>query len=79
MGVCGRGGQGAVRAAVVNHDNPGVVHSAKATTAIGCGCDREVLDGLIQAIPAHEILFGGLVAMWMPWTVSASLVCVCGD
>ena len=34
------------------------MHGAKATTAIGCGSDREVLEGLIQAIPAHEFLFG---------------------
>ena len=56
--ACGRGGQGTVRAAVVDHGNPGVMHGSKATTAIGCGSDREVLDGLIQAAPAHEFLFG---------------------
>ncbi|KAF8554782.1 ribonuclease H-like protein [Imleria badia] len=54
----GRGGQGTVRAAVVDHGNPSVMHGAKATTAIGCGSDQEVLDGLTQAIPAHEFLFG---------------------
>ncbi|KAH0828120.1 hypothetical protein J3R83DRAFT_3791 [Lanmaoa asiatica] len=54
----GRGGQGSVRAAVVDHGNPAVMHGAKATTAIGCGSDREVLEGLIRAIPAHEFTFG---------------------
>ena len=54
----GRGGQGSVRAAVVDHGNPSVMHGAKATTAIGCASDQEVLDGLMQAIPAHEFLFG---------------------
>lgn len=54
----GRGGQGSVSAAVVDHGNPGVMHGAKATTAIGCGSDDEVLEGLIQAIPAHAFLFG---------------------
>ena len=34
------------------------MHGAKATTAIGCASDQEVLDGLMQAIPAHEFLFG---------------------
>ena len=53
----GRGGQG-VRTAVVDHGNPSVMHGAKATTAIGCGSDQEVLEGLIQAISAHEFLFG---------------------
>jgi len=42
----------------VDHGQPGVMHGAKATTAIGCGSDGEVLEGLIQAIPAHEFLFG---------------------
>ena len=35
--VCGRGGQGTVRTVVVDHGHPGVMHGAKATTAIGCG------------------------------------------
>ncbi|KAG8214189.1 hypothetical protein J3R82DRAFT_10978 [Butyriboletus roseoflavus] len=54
----GRGGQGAVRTAVVDHGNPGVMHGAKATTTIGCASDREVLEGLMQAIPAHEFMYG---------------------
>lgn len=53
----GRGAQGAVRGAVVDHGNPGVMHGAKATTTIGCGSDQEVLEGLLQALPAHEFLF----------------------
>jgi RNA exonuclease 1 len=75
--VCGRGGQGAVRAAVVDHGDPSVVHGTKATTAIGCGSDCEVLDGLIQAIAAHEILLGGLRALRTPWTVSVRPSCAC--
>ncbi|KAI9571566.1 hypothetical protein HD554DRAFT_2168835 [Boletus coccyginus] len=61
--------QGAVRAAVVDHGNPGVMHGTKATTAIGCANDQEVLDGLIQALPAHEFMFGRLtgVADAMGW------------
>ena len=54
----GRGGQGAVRSAVVDHGNPGVMHGSKATTAIGCGSDRAALDGFIQMAPSHEFLFG---------------------
>ena len=59
----GRGGRGTVRSAVVDHGNPGVMHGAKATTAVGCGSDREVLEGLLQAIPAHEFLFGRLTGI----------------
>ena len=42
----------------MDHGHPGVMHGAKETTAIECGNHREVLDGLVQAIPAHEFLFG---------------------
>ncbi|KAF9232680.1 hypothetical protein BU15DRAFT_54755 [Melanogaster broomeanus] len=54
----GRGGRGTVRGAVVDHGNPGVMHGSKATTTIGCSSDQEVLDGLLQAVPAHEFAFG---------------------
>ncbi|KIK90919.1 hypothetical protein PAXRUDRAFT_150845 [Paxillus rubicundulus Ve08.2h10] len=54
----GRGGPGSVRGAVVDHGNPSVMHGSKATTTIGCSSDEEVLDGLLQAIPAHEFVFG---------------------
>ncbi|KAG9316877.1 hypothetical protein JVU11DRAFT_2953 [Chiua virens] len=59
----GRGGQGMVRGAVVDHGNPSVMHGAKATSSIGCTSDPEVLEGLIQAIPAHEFLFGRLTGL----------------
>jgi RNA exonuclease 1 len=52
--TCGRGGQGAVRAAVVGHGNPGVMHGAK---AIRRGTDQEVLDCLIQTMSAQEFVF----------------------
>lgn len=54
----GRGGPGSVRGAVVDHGNPAVMHGAKAITTIGCSSDQEVLDGLLQTIPAHEFVFG---------------------
>ena len=53
-----REGQGAVTSAVVDHGNPAVMHGATATTATTCGSDREVLDGLVQAVPSYEFLFG---------------------
>ncbi|KAH7889012.1 hypothetical protein F5I97DRAFT_2006350 [Phlebopus sp. FC_14] len=54
----GRGGPGSIRGAVVDHGNPSVMHGTKATTAIGCTSDQEVLDGLLQVIPSHEFAFG---------------------
>ena len=59
----GRGGPGSIRSAVVDHGNPSVMHGAKATTALGCGSDEEVLDGMIQAIPGHEFSFGRFTAL----------------
>ena len=43
---------------MVDHGHPGVMHNAETMTAIGCGSDRDVLDGLVQAVHAHELLFG---------------------
>jgi RNA exonuclease 1 len=54
----GRGGPGSVRSAVVDHGNPGVMHGAKANSNVPCTSDQEVLEGLLQAIPAHEFSFG---------------------
>jgi RNA exonuclease 1 len=83
--TCGRGGQGAVRAAVVGHGNPSVMHGAK---AIRRGTDQEVLDCLIQTMSAQEFVFrqftdnaeatslvcggGGLIAV--VWTADAPVV-----
>ena len=54
----GRGGPGSVRSVVVDHGNPGVMHGARANSNVPCTNDQEVLEGLLQAIPAHEFSFG---------------------
>lgn len=54
----GRGGPGSVRSVVVDHGNPGVMHGSKASSNVPCTSDEEVLEGLLQAIPAHEFAFG---------------------
>jgi RNA exonuclease 1 len=78
--ACGRDSQGAVRAAVVDHGHPGVIHGAKATTAIACESDRKVLEDLIQAIPAHEFLFGRFTGIADAMGCECpSLVCVARD
>ncbi|OAX33367.1 hypothetical protein K503DRAFT_869590 [Rhizopogon vinicolor AM-OR11-026] len=53
-----RGGAGSVRSVVVDHGNPGVMHGSRANSNVPCTCDQEVLEGLLQAIPAHEFSFG---------------------
>jgi RNA exonuclease 1 len=78
--ACRRGDQGTVRTAVVDHGDLGIMHGAKATTAIGCGSDREVLDGLIQVIPAHDILFGRFTGISDAMDCECALLgCVGGD
>lgn len=69
MGRCdarggdGSGGAGKVRSAVVDHGNPGVMHGSKATTAIGCQTDDEVLEGMLGAIPSHQFTFGRFLGL----------------
>ncbi|KAF8907850.1 hypothetical protein CPB84DRAFT_1767719 [Gymnopilus junonius] len=53
----GGGGEG-IRGAVVDHGNPSVMHGAKATTAIGCKTDEEVLRNLLDVLPSHQFVFG---------------------
>lgn len=55
-----RARSGAVRAAVVDHGNPGIMHGAKAASAVACASDDEVLAGLLDTIPAHQFTFGRL-------------------
>jgi len=47
-----------VKTAVVDHGNPAVMHGSKASTAIACKNDDEVLEGLLSVIPAHQFTFG---------------------
>lgn len=58
-----RGGTGSIRSAVVDHGNPAVMHGAKATTTVPCKTDDEVLEGLLQVIPAHQFSFGRFTAL----------------
>lgn len=59
----GRGGPGSIRSAVVDHGNPSVMHGSKATTAVGCKSDEEVLEGMMQVVPGHEFSFGRFTAL----------------
>lgn len=62
-GRAGRGGGGVVKSAVVDHGSPGVMHGAKASTAIGCKTDDEVLEGLLNVIPSHQFAFGRFMGL----------------
>ncbi|KAF7315936.1 Ribonuclease H [Mycena indigotica] len=51
------------RSAVVDTGNPSVMHGSKATTAIGCKDDGEVVKGMVDAIPSHDFVFGRFMAL----------------
>ncbi|KAF7357922.1 Ribonuclease H [Mycena venus] len=51
------------RAAVVDIGNPAVMHGSKATTAVGCKNDEEVLQGLLEVVPSHHFVFGRFMAL----------------
>jgi RNA exonuclease 1 len=71
MGRCGAGAGkgkgggsgGGVKSAVVDLGSPGVMHGAKASTAIGCKTDEEVLEGLLNVIPSHQFAFGRFMGL----------------
>jgi len=70
------GGAVVVKSAVVDHGSPGVMHGAKASTAIGCKTDDEVLEGLLNVLPSHQFVFGrfmGLVQALGWFTPKASM------
>ncbi|KZP34383.1 ribonuclease H-like protein [Athelia psychrophila] len=58
-----RSGEGGVKAAVVDHGNPGVMHGAKAGTCVGCTSDSEVVDAVVEVVPGHEFVFGRLTGL----------------
>ncbi|GAA5902806.1 hypothetical protein JCM5296_002887 [Sporobolomyces johnsonii] len=48
-------GQDPKTSAVVDHGTPGQWHGAKATTAIACTNDDEVLQGMLDSIEGHDL------------------------
>lgn len=65
----GRSGR-AVTSAVVDYGNPGSWHGAKATTAIACKSDEEVMRGVVEATARHDFVFGRMIALSeaLEWT-----------
>lgn len=62
-GKKGVGAQGGIRSAVVDHGSPAVMHGAKATTAIGCKTDDEILEGVVNVLPSHHFVFARFMAL----------------
>ena len=52
-------GSGRLRTAIIDRgNNPAAWHGAKATTAIGCKTDEEVLENLLRVLPDHDFVYG---------------------
>ncbi|KAM0792932.1 hypothetical protein ACM66B_002691 [Microbotryomycetes sp. NB124-2] len=58
------------RSAVVDHGTPGQWHGAKATTAIGCSSDNEVLRGTLSALDEHHLVMARFMELSnaLQWT-----------
>ncbi|EAU90918.1 ribonuclease H [Coprinopsis cinerea okayama7 len=57
------GGPGTIRSAVVDFGNPAQMHGSKATTALACKSDEEVVQNLLGAVPSHDFVFGRLMGL----------------
>lgn len=68
------GAAGSIKSAVVDHGNPGVMHGSKASTAVGCTSDEEVVQKLLDVIPSHHFTFARLMnlANIQGWTTPKS-------
>ncbi|RXW13863.1 hypothetical protein EST38_g11992 [Candolleomyces aberdarensis] len=59
----GGGVGGGVRSAVVDYGNPAHMHGNKATTALACKTDEEVVEGLLGVVPSHDFVFARLMGL----------------
>ena len=55
------GSAGSIRSAVVDHGNPAVMHGSKASTAIGCTSDEEIVEKFLEVMPSHDFVFARLM------------------
>ncbi|CAE6453937.1 unnamed protein product [Rhizoctonia solani] len=58
----GRHGKGST-SAVIDHGNPRAWHGAKATSAVSCQTDDQVVTGVIDAARNHDFVFGRLLEL----------------
>lgn len=52
-----------MRSAVVDYGNPMQMHGNKATTALACKTDEEIVEGLLGVVPSHDFVFARLVGL----------------
>jgi RNA exonuclease 1 len=59
----GSGAGGGVRSAVMDYGNPVQMHGNKATTALACKTDEEIVEGLLGVVRSHDFVFARLTAL----------------
>ncbi|GAA6006093.1 hypothetical protein JCM10207_000520 [Rhodosporidiobolus poonsookiae] len=69
-------GQDAKTSAVVDHGTPGQWHGAKATTAVACTNDDEVLQGLLDSVGTHDLTIARFMDLShaLGWTQTTAAV-----
>ncbi|GAA5979784.1 hypothetical protein JCM10908_003044 [Rhodotorula pacifica] len=67
-------GQDPKTSAVVDHGTPGQWHGAKATTAVACKNDDEILQGLLDSVDSHDLTIGRFMELshTLGWSQSAN-------
>ncbi|GAA5998067.1 RNA exonuclease [Rhodotorula paludigena] len=67
-------GQDPKTSAVVDHGTPGQWHGAKATTAIACSNDDEVLQGMLDSVDKHDLTLARFMDLshTLGWSQSSS-------
>lgn len=63
----------AISSAVVDYGNPSSWHGAKASVAVACKSDADVLNGMIETIPQCHFVFGRFMEL------SDALGCECNE
>ncbi|KAK4048045.1 hypothetical protein OIO90_005946 [Microbotryomycetes sp. JL221] len=61
------------RSVVVDHGTPAQWHGAKASSAIGCNNDDEVLEGVLSSLEDHQLVFARFMGLsnTLGWTGNA--------
>ena len=62
--------------AVVDYGNPSSWHGSKATVAIACKSDEDVLQGMLEAIPQCQFIFGRFLELSDALECTASSISV---
>ncbi|GJJ10086.1 hypothetical protein Clacol_004312 [Clathrus columnatus] len=71
-----RGPRSVIKTAVVDYGNPSTWHGAKATIAIACKSDSDILNGMIEAVGQCQLVFGRFMELSeaLGWSTSKTQI-----